>query len=177
MQWQRHYFMKTGFFTGRFQPFHLGHLSAVRQALRKVDKLYIGIGSSQYNNQPLHPFTVEDRMEIIKRALDENDIKNDQYEIIDVPDIHDDDAWPAYVQTLVPPFDIVFVGDDGIVKQLFEKQTDIPDKMVNREVDISATRIREAMIKKEDWKRFVSKSTAEYLEEIGGVEKIKNINK
>ena len=36
----------NGLLIGRFQPFHLGHLEALRFALSKVDKLWLGLGSS-----------------------------------------------------------------------------------------------------------------------------------
>jgi nicotinamide-nucleotide adenylyltransferase len=112
---------KIGFYTGRFQPFHLGHLSAVKQALKTVDFLYIGIGSAQYSNDNYNPLTLNERAEIIEKALEEKGISKKQFKIIPIPDIHDNAAWPAYVQKLVPKFDIVFVGDNGLVKELFEK--------------------------------------------------------
>ena len=39
-----------GLLIGRFQPFHLGHLEALQFALSKVDKLWVGLGSS---NKPV----------------------------------------------------------------------------------------------------------------------------
>ena len=41
----------NGFLIGRFQPFHLGHLEAVKFALSNVNHLYIGIGSSNKSNE------------------------------------------------------------------------------------------------------------------------------
>ena len=41
----------NGFLIGRFQPFHLGHVEAVKFALSNVDYLYIGIGSSNKSNE------------------------------------------------------------------------------------------------------------------------------
>jgi len=165
--------MKKGFYTGRFQPFHNGHLSAVKQALKEVDFLYIGIGSAQYSHKPDNPFTVSERKKIIRMALIENRISDKKFKIISVPDIHDDDKWPAYINTLVPPFDMVFVGDNGLVRKLYEKLTDIPVKIVKKEVDISATKIRDAMIKNIDWKKYLSKSTVEYLKKIDGIKRVK----
>ena len=40
----------NGLLIGRFQPFHLGHLEALQFALSKVDKLWVGLGSS---NKPI----------------------------------------------------------------------------------------------------------------------------
>jgi nicotinamide-nucleotide adenylyltransferase len=161
-----------GFYTGRFQPFHLGHLSAIKQALKKADKLIIGIGSAQYSHESENPLTADERTEIINKALEENGIPKEKYEIIPIPDIHDNEAWPAHVHNLVPPFDMVFVGEDGLVKELFEKYDDMEVKIVDKEIDINATQIRDAILKNEDWEKYVSKSTAEYLEKIDFIERI-----
>lgn len=39
-----------GLFVGRFQPFHLGHLEAIKDTLGEVDELVIVIGSAQYSH-------------------------------------------------------------------------------------------------------------------------------
>jgi nicotinamide-nucleotide adenylyltransferase len=164
--------MKTGFYPGRFQPFHKGHLSAVKQALMGVDFLYIGIGSAQYSHTPENPFTADERQEMIRGALTENGITEKQFKIIPIPDIHSNPKWTAHVHSLAPHFDMVFVGEDGLVKKLFEEYDTIPVKIVKKEIDISATKIREAMIKNGSWKKHVSESTAEYLEKINAVGRI-----
>ena len=168
--------MKKGFFTGRFQPFHLGHLSAVRQALSEVDLLYIGIGSAQYSHTPDNLLTADERKEMIQNALPENKITEKQFKIIPIPDIHSNPDWPAHVQKLVPPFDMVFVGDDGLVKELFETYTDIPVRIVKKEVDICATDIREAMLKNKNWKKYLSESVIDYLEKTDAVKRLRKIS-
>ncbi|MEM2975778.1 MAG: adenylyltransferase/cytidyltransferase family protein, partial [Candidatus Bathyarchaeia archaeon] len=50
--------MKRGLFVGRFQPFHLGHLTAVKNILKSVDELVIIVGSAQYSHRLDNPFTV-----------------------------------------------------------------------------------------------------------------------
>jgi len=160
--------MKTGFYTGRFQPFHLGHLSAVTQALKEVDFLIIGIGSAQYSRTADNPFTSEERAAMIRAGLIENGIPENKFKIIPIPDIHDNATWPAHVHSLVPPFDVVFVGDDGLVKELFEKYDKVPVKTVDIEVDIRATQIRE-MIRNDDsnWEKYVSSAVASHIKEAG----------
>lgn len=166
--------MKTGLYIGRFQPLHLGHISAIKQALKHVDFLYIGIGSSQYSNEEFNPFSANERTEIIKRALDENNIAQNRYKITLIPDIHNNKKWPAHVHSLVGDFDIVFTCNDGIVKKLFEKYGINTVHIVNKEINISATEIRKAIINNGNWKKYVVKSTANYLKEINGIERVKN---
>ncbi len=156
--------MKTGFYTGRFQPFHLGHLSAVKQALLEVDFLIIGIGSAQYSRTADNPFTAEERMAMVRAGLIENGIAENKFKIIPIPDIHDNAAWPAHVHKLVPPFDVVFVGDDGLVKELFEKYDTVPVKIVKIEVNIRATQIREMMEKGENWEKWVPKAIVLFIQ-------------
>ena len=165
--------MKKGFYTGRFQPFHNGHLSAIRQALNEVDFLYIGIGSAQYSRTPDNPFSADERMKMVKMALDENGISAGRFKIIPIPDIHSNQKWTAHVRGLVAEFDVVFVGDDGLVKELFEKYDTAPVKIVKKEIPICATDVRAAMKNNSGWKKHLSMSTVGYLEEISGTDRIK----
>jgi len=162
----------NGLFIGRFQPFHLGHLSAIKQALKQVDRLYIGIGSSQYDHEEYNPFTGEERMEMIKRALEENGLW-EQCDVFLVPDIHNDEKWTGHVRDIVPAFNHVFVGNHDLVKELFEKYDDAQVVEVEHEVDISATKIRSAITKEEAWEENLCASTAKYLKQIAGVKRIK----
>jgi nicotinamide-nucleotide adenylyltransferase len=159
--------MSIGFFIGRFQPFHLGHLSAVKQALMQVDFLIIGIGSAQYSNTSDNPFTAEEREKMIRAALLENEISEDQFRIIPIPDIHDNPKWPAHVQGLVGDFEVVFVGEENLAKELFETYTDIPVKIVKKEINICATDIRKMIKERGDFSKYISNSTKEFIKEAG----------
>ena len=68
--------MKRGLFIGRFQPFHLGHLQDIINALKEVDELVIGIGSSNEKHTKYNPFSVEERIEMIDLVLPNNNIRN-----------------------------------------------------------------------------------------------------
>ncbi len=75
----------------RFEPFHIGHLKVIKWILEKYDKVIIVIGSSQESNTGKNPFTAEERRKMINNTLKAENI--DKYEIIEIPDLHDDDAW------------------------------------------------------------------------------------
>lgn len=166
--------MTSGLYTGRFQPFHLGHISAIRQALLQVDKLYIAIGSAQYDYEERNPFTVEERQNMITLALEEAGLA-DRCKIFRVPDIHDNEKWTTHVRNIVPPFEKVFVGNEGLVKELFEKEglTQIID--VQHEILVSATKIRKAIRENDEWKNMLPPKVADYLENIDGPGRIMRI--
>ena len=167
--------MKIGLFIGRFQPFHLGHLSAIKQAFNKVNLLYIGIGSAIQSHQPGNPFTAAERMEMIENTLFDNKIALERFRIIPVPDINNYPAWPTHVRSLVPSFDIVFTGS-GIVRSLFEKFDDVKIIDIEKELPISSTKVRETMLKGNNWKEYLSDATVKYIEKIDGVKRLQKIH-
>jgi len=83
--------MRRGLFIGRFQPFHLGHLQDIKNALKDVDELVIGIGSSNEKHTKYNPFSVKERIEMIDLVLPANEIS--KYTIFPIPDLHDDKKW------------------------------------------------------------------------------------
>lgn len=56
-------------YIGRFQPFHLGHLALLRQALALAPKVVIVVGSAHQARTPKNPFTWQERAEMISQAL------------------------------------------------------------------------------------------------------------
>src|SRR5659263_82481 len=61
--------VNRGLYVGRFQPFHLGHLDAIKYALKQVDELVIVIGSAQYSHNANNPFTAGERLVMVRQAL------------------------------------------------------------------------------------------------------------
>lgn len=58
-----------GVFIGRFQPFHLAHLEAVRLALKEAKTLVIGVGSCNQAPDTRNPFSGPERAEMILECL------------------------------------------------------------------------------------------------------------
>src|SRR3989339_862193 len=103
-------------FIGRFQPFHSGHLDAIKQI--SEEEIIVGIGSSQYSKTEENPYSFEERKKMIKKSLAGLNIN---YRIIAIPDIHDAKNWVAHVKKIVGKFDVVYTGNN-FVKQLFEEK-------------------------------------------------------
>src|SRR5437870_10806299 len=70
--------MATGLYVGRFQPFHLGHLKAVKYILGRVDELIIVVGSAQHSHTLDNPFTAGERITMIRLALKQAGIGPDR---------------------------------------------------------------------------------------------------
>ena len=144
--------MKRALFIGRFQPFHNGHLSVVKSIDNDIDEVIVGVGSSQYSDTQENPYTYEQRAKMIKKVLDK-ELKM-PYQIIAVPDIHDEKNWVKHVEKNVPDFNVVYTGNEW-VRGLFDK-AGLKTRPVEEEIKISGTELRK-MIREGDekWKKYV----------------------
>ncbi|MFH1947340.1 MAG: adenylyltransferase/cytidyltransferase family protein [Candidatus Magasanikbacteria bacterium] len=127
-------------FIGRFQPFHAGHLDAIKQI--SEPEIIIGIGSSQYSGTDDNPYSFEERKQMIEKTLN---VTTKKYKIIAIPDIHDENKWVEHVKNIVGNLDIVYTGND-LVKKLFT-QKNIPVKKIKKNINISGTKIRQNLKK------------------------------
>jgi nicotinamide-nucleotide adenylyltransferase len=116
--------VRTGLFVGRFQPFHRGHLEAVKYALGVVDRLVIVIGSAQRNYEPRNPFTLGERIEMIWRTLRAEGLL-DRVLMVPVQDVENHATWVRLVVTSVPEFSIVF-SNDQLTLELFRAARQSP---------------------------------------------------
>ncbi|MDP6599873.1 MAG: nicotinamide-nucleotide adenylyltransferase [Candidatus Woesearchaeota archaeon] len=164
--------MKRGLFIGRFQPFHLGHLQDIKNALEEVDELVIGVGSSNEKHTKENPFTVEERIGMIDLVLPNNDIRG--YTVNPIPDFHDDKKWVDYVETVVPKFDIVYTGNKW-TERCFKGKYKV--KRVDMLKGVSSTIIRNRIITNKNWEELVPKDVVGYINGIKGVERVKRVKK
>ena len=105
---------------GRFQPFHLGHLGAVKAVLKEVDELIIVIGSAQYSHNLNNPFTAGERLVMIRNAMQEAKLSLSKLWIVPVPDVHLHMLWVSEVEGYTPKFDICF-SNEPLTKRLFSE--------------------------------------------------------
>ena len=167
--------MSRVLFIGRFQPFHKGHLAMVQRILRDNEEVIIGIGSAQYSHTGENPFTAGERFEMIKRSLDAAGIRD--YHIVPIPDTHVHSVWVSHVKSLVPAFDAVVTNSDLVVRLFREhgvKMLSMP--LVNRD-EYSGTEVRRRMQKGGDWASLVPPVVADFVQEIDGIERIRETYK
>ena len=162
-----------GLLIGRFQPFHFGHLEALQFALSKVDKLWVGLGSSNKPVDKNNPFTAEQRKEMILASID--DSMKEKISIYFIPDVDNHIRWIEKIDTIVPKFNIIFSNDD-LTKHLYSKRNiqvlSIP--FLNRE-SLSGTNIRDLIVSDQKWDDLVPNGTRNFLERTGAKEHLKNL--
>ncbi len=167
--------VKRGLFVGRFQPFHNGHLQAVKDALKEVDEIVIVVGSAQYSHRVSDPFTVGERLVMIRQALEEADVPLAKCWIIPVPDVHMHMMWVAQVVGYAPKFHVVY-ANEPLTKRLFrEAGFKVKPVLYYQRKVYSSTEIRERMLKGKNWKQLVPKSVAKFIEEINGTQRLRDL--
>jgi nicotinamide-nucleotide adenylyltransferase len=163
----------NGLLIGRFQPFHIGHLSAVKFALFQVENLWIGIGSSNKSHEKRNPFTADERKEMILSSLDPESAK--KIVVYYVPDTGDHDKWTYHVDTIVPKYDIVFSNDDFTLSLYKKRGIETVQVPLFQRETVSGTNIREMIASGKDWHNLVPEGTRNVLIKIGATERLSNI--
>ncbi len=169
--------VKRGLFVGRFQPFHMGHLKAVKDILEKLDELAIVVGSSQYSHRMDNPFTAGERVAMIRQALEEERISPSRYWIVPVPDVHVHMTWVAQVVGYTPKFTVVYTNDPLTRRLFIEAGYDVKPVPFHKRELYSATEIRKRMLNGKNWEELLPSSVVRFIKEIGGVERLQDLAK
>ncbi len=170
--------MQSALLIGRFQPFHNGHLDIVKKILKDNERVIIAIGSAEKNFLPQNPLTASERFQLIEAALQEEDIPTDRFCIVPIRNVNNFALWVNHINIYVPPYTKLYTGSE-IVKACYEGKYhgDGPKIIqVEREIKISATKVREAIKNAESWQNFVPKAVANLLEKWEISERLKTID-
>lgn len=167
---------KRGLLIGRMQPLHKGHISVIKETLKEVDELIIGVGSADQSHSNSNPFTSGERVMMLTKALREYNINPSKYYIIPLEDVRCNALWVAHVKMLTPPFCKVYSGN-SLVKQLFrENNMEVVQPPLFNRREYSGTEIRRRMLNNEDWESLVPSSVVKVIKEIKGQERLINLN-
>jgi nicotinamide-nucleotide adenylyltransferase len=169
--------VNRGLYVGRFQPFHLGHLDAIKNVLKEVDEIVIVIGSAQYSHNSNNPFTAGERLVMVRQALSEAKIDASRVWVVPVPDVHLHMMWVANVEGYTPRFNVVY-SNEPLTRRLFiEKGYQVQSLPFFERVLYSSTIVREKMLNGESWKALVPKSIASFIIEIDGVNRLRELTR
>jgi nicotinamide-nucleotide adenylyltransferase len=160
---------KLGFMLGRFQHIHLGHEMLIRKAASVCDTLIVLVGSEQAKGTLRNPFDINVRLGLIRKVF-----KDDKNIIISsISDLtHEDDhsqEWSIFLLNRLMEVidhnkikqnpDLFIYGDDEERASWFKDENNFSKLIITREtIDISATRLREYIVKNNrfKWRQYVN---------------------
>ena len=158
---------------GRFQPFHLGHLEVIKKVSSECRSVIIGIGSAQYSHTKDNPFTAGERYEMISRTLKDEGIDN--CVIVPVEDVNIYSLWVAKVESICPPFSVVYSNNRSTRRLFQEAGYEIRESPMYNRQEFSGTEVRERMVSDGDWRSLVPKRVAEVIDSIEGIGRMKAV--
>ncbi|ELZ11393.1 nicotinamide-nucleotide adenylyltransferase [Natrinema thermotolerans] len=165
--------MTRGFYIGRFQPFHNGHLNMVKQIAEDVDELVLGIGSADDSHTVRNPFTAGERIMMITKSLVEYDLVT---YAVPIEDLERNSVWVSHVQSMSPDFDVAYSNNPLVIQLFREAGIEIRQSpMFNRDV-LEGSEVRERMITDGDWQSLVPDAVVEVVEEMDGIERIQMVS-
>jgi nicotinamide-nucleotide adenylyltransferase len=169
--------VERGLYVGRFQPFHLGHLGAIKDILKEIEELIIVIGSAQYSHRLNDPFTAGERLTMIRKTLEESGVDNSRVWVVPVPDVHLHMMWVSSVEGYTPSF-VVIYSNEPLTRRLFmEAGYKVKAIRFHERKLYSSTEIRQRMLKGEKWEELVPKCVAAFIKEIDGVNRLRDLTK
>ena len=167
--------MRRGLFVGRFQPFHNGHLEAVRAILGECEECVIAVGSSQKSHELENLFTLGERIEMIYESLKAEALSH-RVMIVGIPDVNNNSLWVSHLEALSPSFDTVY-SNNPLVRQLFDEAgLRVKQLRLVKRGEYDGTAIRKSMGKNREWERHVPKQVKAFITGMGGVERLKQIS-
>ena len=169
------FMVKRGLYVGRFQPFHLGHLEAIKDVLKEIDELVIVIGSAQYSHNIHNPFTAGERLVMIRSALQDAEVDYSRLWIVPVPDVHLHMLWVSALEGYTPRFNSVY-SNEPLTRRLFtEAGYEVKSIRFYQRKLYTSTLVRGKMLKGENWTTLVPKSVADFINEIDGVNRLRDL--
>jgi nicotinamide-nucleotide adenylyltransferase len=165
-----------GVVIGRFQPFHNGHLFLIRQILRECNEVLIVVGSAQQNYTFANPFTAGERILMIRKSLIEGGVDVSKIIIIPLIDIEDNAMWFPMLVSMLPPFDIIYSGNQLVVS-LASSYLEVRSPKFVRKKHYNGSYIRHRILSGQKWSNLVSKSVFDIICSIDGINRIKKIGK
>ena len=183
--------IETGVVNGRFQVLHLKHMEYILAAKMRCRKLYIGltkpdgrmtgdsVNDQNRSTKAANPLTYFERYEMIKGAMQEFKVPEQEYDILPFPI-----NFPEYIANYMPEDATYFMGlsdawDEEKYKILRSLKLDVEVLWRREEKDrgVSASWVRSCIAMDEEWAHLVPKSVYKYLTETHLVDRIKHLEK
>jgi nicotinamide-nucleotide adenylyltransferase len=155
----------------------LGHLEAIKEVLKETEELVIVIGSAQCSHNIHNPFTAGERLVMIRSALKEADVDYSRLWVVPVPDVHLHMLWVSALEGYTPRFNIVY-SNEPLTRRLFiEAGYEVESIRFFQRKIFTSTLVREKMLQGESWTKLIPKSVADFIKEIDGVNRIRDVSR
>ena len=146
-------------------------------ALRRVDYLYVVVGSAEKSHERDNPFTAGERISMIKSALDGNGVDPSKWMAIPIADADSHSLWVSSVESMVPKFDTVFTNDALTFLLFKEEGIEVKSVPFLDRKHYSATNVRDRILERKDWQHLVPPQVAKLVIRFGGVERVRELRR
>jgi nicotinamide-nucleotide adenylyltransferase len=148
----------------------------IKWALERVDELVVVIGTAQESHTVVNPFTAGERLIMVKLALKDEGVDLNRVYIVPVPDILMNCVWVHYLSMYVPKFKYGIARNPLVIRLFKEAGYEVLIPPPYNRGEYSSTKIRKLMLLGDSkWRELVPKSVAEFIDEIKGVERLKQV--
>jgi nicotinamide-nucleotide adenylyltransferase len=161
----------SALFIGRFQPFHDGHLSVIRDAARTSGKLTIVVAGPAKSDAK-NPFSFAERKRMIKLALASAGIKN--YAVRELRDVNDDKKWSHAIARL-GRFDIAYSRNPWTSRCLRTAGIAVAKHKFYARYNNCGREIRKRILHGRRWRALVPAKVYEYILKIEGESRIRGL--
>lgn len=165
----------TALFIGRFQPFHKGHLAAIKWIIKKEKKIFIVIGSNQRLLTAYNPFYFKERKKMIEETLKKEGIKN--FKIFGVHDYKNDTFWcqKVFETTKLNPRKTPVFTKNPWTKACCEKMSVVVKPHPIFCDRLSGAKVRKRIREGRKWENLVAKTVFYFLQKINCEKRIKSL--
>ena len=163
--------MKKALFVGRFQPFHNGHLKAIKELLKKNEWVTIVI-SGPKKPDAKNPFSFEEREMMMHLALSGECIKN--YDVRKIADVNNDRKWAQLIKAL-GDFSSAYTRNSWTARCLKIAGITVQKHNLYERYKNCGSEIRKRIMHGKRWKNLVPYSVYDYISEIEGEKRIRGL--
>lgn len=152
----------------------MGHLLAIEEILKKHDHIIIIVGSAKQRDTPDNPFSVKERVEMLKRSLLARGIKD--FEIDSLEDFNDDVLWTSAIKGTYK-FDAVYSQNPWTLECFKRNGVNVKKHRLYYKRKYSGVGIRKRIADGKDWKDLVPPEVHDFIAGIKGEERIRKLSK
>ena len=110
---------------------------------------------------------------MIAAALEEIGVP---YYAVPIEDLRRNALWAAHVFSMTPYFDVVYSNNPLVIRLFDEAGMQVKTLPMYRRDTLSGTEVRRRMVAGEEWRSLVPSPVAAVIDEINGVERLKQIS-